>query len=269
MRARVTAAVSSLRGSDTSKAVGLAGAMIANNVVALISSVVFARMLNDYGALASLISYLLILTVFGQALQVATAREGVLGHLGTGEDLLHTLERWARALAIFTLAATVVSILLRVQIAQLVGVRHNSGGSWAAAIGIPAGCLYLGVSILRGALQGVGDYKSVGISLVGEQASRLITGAILVAAGLGVAGAYLGTLLSYVVMSTLLRHHALPPSRWPRSQALALRRRHPRKARPGAPRSRRRDPDPRSGSDPAAAERRFDRRQASLLQQDR
>jgi len=220
MRARVTAALSSLQGSDTGKAAGLAGAMIANNVVALISSVVFARMLNDYGALASLISYLLILTVFGQALQVATAREGVLGHLGTGEDLLHTLERWARTLAIFTVVATVVSILLRVQIAQLVGVRHNSGGSWAAAVGIPAGCLYLEVSILRGALQGVGDYKSVGISLVGEQTSRLIGGAILVAAGLGVAGAYLGTLISYIAMSsycavTLYRQLAGPEhTRW-------------------------------------------------------
>ena len=30
----------------------------------------------------TLISYLLILTVAGQAMQVATAREGVLGHLG-------------------------------------------------------------------------------------------------------------------------------------------------------------------------------------------
>jgi O-antigen/teichoic acid export membrane protein len=220
MRDRFTAAISSLQGSDTGKAAGLAGAMIANNVVALIASVVFARMLNDYGALASLISYLLILTVFGQALQVATAREGVLGHLGSGEDLLHTLERWARALAIFTVGATVVSILLRVQIAQLVGVRHNSGGSWAAAIGIPAGCLYLEVSILRGALQGVGDYKSVGISLVGEQTSRLIAGAILIAAGLGVAGAYLGTLISYIAMSsycalTLYRRLAGPEhKRW-------------------------------------------------------
>jgi O-antigen/teichoic acid export membrane protein len=54
---------------------------------------------------------------------------------------------------------------------------------------------------LRGALQGVGDYRSVGYSLIGEQASRLVLGAILAAAGLSVTGAYIGSLLSYVAMS--------------------------------------------------------------------
>jgi O-antigen/teichoic acid export membrane protein len=201
MREQVAAALRGLRASETSKAAGLAGAMIANNVIALVISVVFARLLSDYGALAALTSYLLILTVFGQALQVATAREGVLGRLGVGEDLLHTLERWSRAMAVFTVLATVISILLRVPIAQLVGVRHNAGGTWAAAAGIPAGCAYLQVSLLRGALQGVGDYRSVGISLVGEQSTRLVTGGILAAAGLGVAGAYLGSLIAYVAMS--------------------------------------------------------------------
>jgi O-antigen/teichoic acid export membrane protein len=175
--------------------------MIGNNVIALVASVIFARLLNDYGALAALISYLIILTVAGQALQVATAREGVLGHLGTGEDLLHTLERWWRTLAIFTVAITIVSVLARYPIAALVGVQHNSGGRWAAAAGLPAGCLYLEVSILRGALQSVGDYRRVGLSLLGEQATRLVAGTILAAAGLGVAGAYLGSLIAYFAMS--------------------------------------------------------------------
>jgi len=199
MRARISALLERLRGSDTSKAAGLAGAMIANNVIALISSVVFARLLNNsYAALAALISYLVILTVAGQAVQVATAREGVLGHLGSGEELLQTLERWARTLAIFTVLATIVSILARQPIADAVGV---SGDGWAAAAGIPAGCLYLGLCTLRGALQGIGDYRSVGLSLIGEQAARLISGAILAVAGLGLAGAYLGSLISYIAMS--------------------------------------------------------------------
>ncbi len=67
--------------------------------------------------------------------------------------------------------------------------------------GLPAGCLYLELSILRGALQGIGDYKSVGLSLIGEQGSRLVLGAALAVVGLGVTGAYLGSLLSYVAMS--------------------------------------------------------------------
>lgn len=187
-----------LRDSETAKAVGLAAAMIANNVIALGSSIVFARLLNDYGSLAALVSYLLILTVFGQAMQVATAREAVLGHLGVGKALLATMERWTRTLLLVTLGLTVVSILARQPIADLVGVKTHA---WAAAAGLPAGCMYLLVSILRGALQGIGDYKSVGLSLIGEQGMRLIGGTALVVVGLGVGGAYLGSLLSYVAMS--------------------------------------------------------------------
>jgi O-antigen/teichoic acid export membrane protein len=172
--------------------------MIVNNGLALIASVVFARVLDNYGALAALVSYLTILTVVGQAVQVATARDGVLGHLGTGEELLATLERWARTLAAFTVLATVVSILIRQPIADAVGVPRQA---WAAAAGIPAGCLYLGVCTLRGALQGIGDYRTVGFSLIGEQATRLVSGAILAKIGLGVAGAYLGSLISYIAMS--------------------------------------------------------------------
>ncbi len=198
LRQRYSLAASSLRGSDTAKAAGLAGAMIANNVVALGSTFVFARLLDDYGSLGALISYLLILTVAGQAMQVATAREGVLGHLGTGEDLLATVRNWTWALLLVTVGLTVLSIALQDPIASAVGVKKYS---WAAAAGIPAGCLYLEVSLLRGALQGLGDYRSVGISLVAEQTVRLISGAILAAAFLGVTGAYLGSLLSYLAMS--------------------------------------------------------------------
>jgi O-antigen/teichoic acid export membrane protein len=193
----IPASLADLRGSETAKAAGLAGAMIANNVIALASTVVFARLLNDYGSLAALISYFLILSVVGQALQVATAREGVLGHLGVGAGLIATVKRWTRTLVVFTVAITIVSVILRDPIAQAVGVKHDQ---WAAALGLPAAGLWLELSILRGVLQGVGDYKGVGISLVGEQAARLVFGATLAAAGLGVTGAYLGTPLSFIAM---------------------------------------------------------------------
>jgi O-antigen/teichoic acid export membrane protein len=194
-RGALPTSLAELRGSETAKAVGLAGAMIINNVIALGSTVVFARLLDDYGSLAALISYFLILSVVGQALQVATAREGVLGHLGVGASLLATVKRWTRSLVVVTVAVTVVSILLRDPIAQVVGVKNDQ---WAAAIGLPAAVLWLELSILRGVLQGVGDYKGVGVSLVGEQGVRLVTGAALAAGGLGVTGAYLGTPLSFI-----------------------------------------------------------------------
>jgi O-antigen/teichoic acid export membrane protein len=198
LRNRYATSLAGLKGSDTFKAAGLAGAMIANNIVALGSTFVFARLLDDYGSLGALVSYLLILTVAGQAIQVATAREGVLGHLGVGTDLVATIRSWSKSLLIVTGVLTVLSIAFQQPIADAVGVKHYS---WAAAAGIPAGCMYLQVSLLRGALQGIGDYRSVGISLVAEQTVRLVTGALLAAAWLGVTGAYLGSLLSYVAMS--------------------------------------------------------------------
>jgi O-antigen/teichoic acid export membrane protein len=189
--------IDALRSSDVGKAAGLAGAMIANNVIALGSTVVFARLLDDYGSLAALISYYLILSVAGQAMQVATARESVLGRLGSGAALAATLRSWTRTLLVLTAALAVVSVLARAPIARAVGVHDE----WAAAIGLPAGALWLLLSILRGALQGLGDYRAVGVSLVGEQAARLVLGATLAAVGLGVTGAYLGTPLSLIVMA--------------------------------------------------------------------
>jgi O-antigen/teichoic acid export membrane protein len=202
-RLQTPSSLAELRGSDTAKAAGLAGSMIVNNVIALGSTIVFARLLKDnqgggYGSLAALVSYFLILSVIGQALQVATAREGVLGHLGVGAGLMATVRRWTRGLLLFTLALAVVSVLLRAPIASAVGVgKHDQ---WAAAIGLPAAGLWLALSVLRGVLQGVGDYKGVGLSLIGEQGARLVTGAVLAAVGLGVTGAYLGTPLSFIVM---------------------------------------------------------------------
>ncbi|MGI9185236.1 MAG: lipopolysaccharide biosynthesis protein [Solirubrobacteraceae bacterium] len=201
-REGIPTSLAELRGSETAKAAGLAGAMIANNVIALMSTVVFARLLGDnYGSLAALISYFLILSVVGQALQVATAREGVLGHLGVGAGLTATVRRWTVHLLMATAGITVISVLLRAPIASAVGVTHDQ---WAAAIGLPAGMLWLEISILRGVLQGVGDYKGVGVSLVGEQAARLVAGAALAAGGLGVTGAYLGTPISFLAVGVFI-----------------------------------------------------------------
>ena len=199
----VALTLSELKGSDTAKAAGLAGAMIANNVIALVATIVFARLLKNnqgggYGSLAALVSYFLILSVVGQALQVATAREGVLGQLGSGHGLIATVRRWTTSLLAFTVVLAVISVLLRQQTADLVGVKHIP---WAAALGLPAAGLWLELSVLRGSLQGVSDYKGVAFSLIGEQGVRLVAGAILVVLGAGVTGAYAATLVSFVVVS--------------------------------------------------------------------
>src|ERR1700744_3625169 len=198
----VPSSLEELKRSETMKAAGLAGAMIANNVIALVATIVFARLLKNhqgggYGSLAALVSYFLILSRVGQALQVATAREGVLGQLGSGPGLIATVRRWTVSLLTFTVVLAAVSVLLRQPIADLVGVKHVP---WAAALGLPAAGLWLEPSVLRGVRQGRGDYKGVGVSLVGEQAVRLVTGALLAAAGAGVTGAYLGTPLSFIAI---------------------------------------------------------------------
>jgi O-antigen/teichoic acid export membrane protein len=196
-RATVRARLDALRSSDIGRAGGLAGAMIATNVVALGSTVVFARLLDDYGSLAALISFYLILSVAGQAMQVATARDAVLGQLGRGPALAATLRGWTRSLLLLAVASAIVSVALRAPIASAIGVHQQ----WAAAVALPAGVLWLLLSLLRGGLQGTGDYGAVGVSLVGEQGARLVLGTALAAAGLGVTGAYLGTPLSLIAMA--------------------------------------------------------------------
>lgn len=218
----LSARIAALRHSDMAKAGGLAVAMIVNNVVALAATVVFARLLDDYGSLAALLAYVLILSVIGQALQVATAREAVLGTLGTGPQLAATLRSWTRTLLIAAVALGIVSALLREPIAAAVGVDQE----WAAACGLPAGVLWLLLAILRGALQGVGDYRSVGVSLVGEQTARLLTGALLAGIGLDVTGAFLGTPLAMIATAVwcglVLRRRLLPPGSAPLPERPAL-----------------------------------------------
>ena len=191
-----------LSGSETLKAAGLAAATLASNAIALLFTVLFARLLgaDGYGSLAALISTFLILAVPGSALQVMVARETATGALGSGERLASTLAAWRRMLLVVLVVVTVASVLLRTEIAALLSVEQE----WAAAATLPTGCLWLLLSIERGALQGVHAYREVGWSIVLEAGGRLVTGVILVAAGLGVTGAYLGTPASMAITAVVL-----------------------------------------------------------------
>ncbi|MDA0174481.1 glycosyltransferase [Solirubrobacter taibaiensis] len=178
--------------SETLKAVGMAAATMANNALAVIFTVLFARLLGaeDYGSLAALVSTFVILAVPGSALQVAVAREVALGRMSVAE----TLAVWRRRLLIGGVVMTAVAVLLREPISDLIAVDE----AWAAAATAPTAALWILLSVERGALQGVHAYKPVAWSLVLEAAGRLVFGVILVAAGLGVSGAYLGTPLSFL-----------------------------------------------------------------------
>jgi O-antigen/teichoic acid export membrane protein len=189
--------------SESGKAAGLAAATLANNALQLIFTVIFTRVLGptDYGTLAALISAFLILYVTGQAVQVAAAREAALDRLGHAEILRATLRSWIQRLLVALVAVTAVSIVLRAQLAALMGVDE---APWAAAAIPPMGVLWMLLCLQRGAFQGLRTYRPVAISIVGEAAGRLVCSLVLVAAGLGVAGALLGAPLAFVLVALWL-----------------------------------------------------------------
>jgi glycosyltransferase involved in cell wall biosynthesis/O-antigen/teichoic acid export membrane protein len=181
--------------SDTGRAAGLAAAVMAANLIALIFTIVFARVLHSsgYGSLAALVSTFLILSVPGSALQMTVAREVSRGVAEGERHPAAGVWGWLTTLGLVTLGATAVSILARDPIAKAIGVGDLP---WAAAAAVPAGCLWLILSVQRGALQGLQRYRLVGASLIVEAAARLLAGLALVGAGMGVTGAFLGTAIS-------------------------------------------------------------------------
>jgi O-antigen/teichoic acid export membrane protein len=201
----------SVAGSDTGRAAGLAVAMIATNLIALVFTIVFARVLgaSGYGSLAALVSAFIILMVPGSALQIATARE-VSRAVASGSSVAGAGVRvWLGRLALATLVVAAAAIPLREVIAAIVNVDEE----WAAAA-VPVTCmLWTMLSVERGALQGFGDYRTVGMSMVGEAGSRLVFGLLLVAAGLDVTGAFLGSAASLIAVGVVLAgplHRRLP-----------------------------------------------------------
>lgn len=203
-----------VRASDSGKAAGLAAATLANNAIQLIVIIVFTRLLGagGYGALAALVSAFLILLVGGQSLQVAAAREAALGHLGSGERLRATLTGWTSRLLMAAVVLAGIGVSVRVPLSQLIGTPEHE---WAAAAILPTGALWMLLSLQRGVLQGLRAYGPVGISIVGEALGRLACGLVLVLAGAGVTGAFLGTPLAFAIVCTWLAlqlHERLGPA---------------------------------------------------------
>ncbi len=159
----------------------MAAATMANNALAVIFTVLFARLLGaeDYGSLAALVSTFVILIVPGSAVQVAVAREVALGRLGSGGRSWRP--RWRsgdRRLLLAGAAVTAAAVLLREPIADLISVPEE----WAAAATAPTAVLWLLLSVERGALQGVHAYKPVAWSMVLESFGRLVFGAVAASA---------------------------------------------------------------------------------------
>jgi glycosyltransferase involved in cell wall biosynthesis/O-antigen/teichoic acid export membrane protein len=206
-----------LAGSDTARAAGLAGALMAANFVALIFTIVFARLLgaSGYGSLGALNAAFTILVVPGSALQATVAREVSAAAAEGRANPAAGVWRWLERLLVGAVAAAAAAILMRDHIAALVGVELD----WAAAAIAPTGALWLMLCVQRGTLQGLGHYRAVGVSIIGEASARIALGLALYALGLGVSGAFLGTTLAIVAVSLALtpslRGAVGPPGRAP------------------------------------------------------
>src|SRR4051795_13479208 len=102
------ARVRKLTGSETGKAAELGSAAMLGNVVSLVFTLVFTRVLGQsgYGSLCALISTFLLLTVAGYALQTTVARE-VSGAIAAGDpNAGRGVRRWLQRLLLLALVPT-------------------------------------------------------------------------------------------------------------------------------------------------------------------
>src|SRR4051794_49977 len=192
-----------LTGSDTGRAAELGIAAMVANVVSLAFTLVFTRVLGQsgYGSLGALVSTFLLLTVAGYALQTTVARE-VSAAIAAGDPTPgRGVRRWLQRLVVFALAMTAVGVVARKPLATAIGVEDVP---WGAAATLPAGALWLVLSVERGALLGFQRYRLVGRSLIAGQTARLVFGVILAVAGLDVAGAFVGTPLALAAIAAAL-----------------------------------------------------------------
>ena len=213
------------RAPETGKAIGLAAATMAANLVAVVFTVIFTRWLgaDGYGSLAALMNLSVILFVPGAALQVAAAREGTLGRLGRGGELAGTLARWTRHILI---ALAAVAAAVRRGAAAAGGAAQRRAGVGARPPSPRPAVLWLLLCLQRGLLQSARAYREVGLSVVLEALGRLAVALAFVGLGLGVTGAYLGTLAAIAVtalaLGWLLRRRLGPPARDTRPHPLRV-----------------------------------------------
>ncbi len=181
----------------------MAIAVMVGNVLALVFTIVFARKLGQtgYGSLSALISTYIILMVPGAAVQTTVARE-VSAAFAAGDPTAGAgVRRWLQTLTLVLVGIAAISVLGRHVLATIVGVKEVP---WGAAGTLPSGCLWLMLSIERGALQGFHRYRMVGASWIMEAIARLAFALVLVGAGAGVTGAFLATPLSLAAMALIL-----------------------------------------------------------------
>src|SRR4029078_2595175 len=108
--------------SDTGRAAELGIAAMIANVVGLVFTLVFTRLLGQsaYGSLGALISTFLILTVAGYALQTTVAREVSVAIAAGDPNSGRGVRRWLRRLGLLALGLAIVGALARDLLATII-----------------------------------------------------------------------------------------------------------------------------------------------------
>ncbi len=194
-----------VRRSETGAAAGLAAATLLNNAIQLVFVALFTRLLgaDGYGALAAIVSAFLILMVGGQSIQVAAAREATLGHLGTDGRLRATLQT--------------LDTPTRHRDRRARGARRGHPPAAGRPAGHPGASVGCGLAYRPPARCGCCCPCSAGSCRVcalyagrlgcrssARRAARIACALLLWGVGLGVAGAYLGNPLAFVVIALWL-----------------------------------------------------------------
>jgi glycosyltransferase involved in cell wall biosynthesis len=150
----------------------LAGAVVVQNVLWLVLTLILAQLLgaDTSGGLMVLAWGLLLLSLPGAYLQF-TVGEEMRTTLASGvEACFQALRRWSRRLLILAASVAAALSLLHFPLARDIGVTRVA---WFAAVALPVGCLWLLLSLQRGALEAARHRGLLVRSLVWEAVGRL------------------------------------------------------------------------------------------------
>jgi O-antigen/teichoic acid export membrane protein len=178
------------RARQHSSALYLYVATFVANVLGYGYQVVMARLLrpDDYAILTALFGILILESISSQVIQAATAKLAAEYRARDEEAALHAfVRRWAVRVAGGAAAVGLLVALLSGVIAGALALPALS----VALLGLTL-FLVLVFTFGVGLLQGLGRFAWVGSALVAQAAGRLAIGVVLVAAGLGVDGAFTG-----------------------------------------------------------------------------
>ncbi len=173
----------------------LAIAGIAANAAGVVVTVLLARLLTTrgYGALAQLTGLFLIISMPGSAVIVGVVRRVTARQ---GEGSAHLVQRWAYHLHRRGAVALVMFALVIFAIRDWIARELSLPNAFGVVAILVAGGVWILLCLDRGLLQAHRSYRPLAINLLVEAGIRTVAMLVLVAAGLGVAGAAFGLLFA-------------------------------------------------------------------------